>query len=149
MDSSVAAQVTKFPLFHGLTVDGVQFLLERGAHRRLDPGEVLCREGEAPTAVFLLLDGVIDVFVVRNGRDLLLNHAKPGAIVGELAVLCGLPRAASLRAAGAAEVIEWSTDAFRHLLFTNPSLSERIMRQSLRVLVEKEHALVRELCETH
>jgi len=41
-----------------------------------------------------------------------------------------------------AAVLEWSDEAFRTLLLRDPSLSQRIFREALRTLVEKERSLI-------
>jgi len=140
-----AELIVGFPLFAGHTVPGARLLLERGEVREHAAGEVLCREGEAPTFVLLILQGKIRVFVERRGRRLVLNEAGPGTILGELAVLCGMPRSASLEASERLVAVHWTQEAFRRLLLGNAFLSERILGQSLRMLIEKERALIEAL----
>jgi CRP-like cAMP-binding protein len=84
----------------------------------------------------------MQVFVERRHRDLVLNDVGPGTILGELAVLCGIPRSASIRAGENAAVLEWSATTFRSLLLRDVFLSERIFRESLRTLIEKERSLI-------
>ena len=67
----------------------------------------------------------------------MLTDAVPGTILGELAVLCGIPRSASVRASEKSAVLQWSAAAFRSLLLRDVFLSERIFRESLRTLIEK------------
>jgi CRP-like cAMP-binding protein len=106
---------------------------------------MLITEGDGPTFVLLVLAGKLEVFVERDGRDLVLNEAGPGTILGELAVLCGIQRSASVRAIEDSAILQWSAAAFRSLLLQNVSLSERIFRASLRTLIEKEHSLIESL----
>ena len=105
----------------------------------------LSSEGDEPTFVLLVLSGKFEIFVKRQGRDLVLSEAGPGTILGELAVLCGIPRSASVRAIEKSAVLQWSAAAFRNLLLRNAFLSERIFRASLRTLIEKEHSLIESL----
>jgi len=65
--------------------------------------------------------------------------------LGELAVLCGIPRSASVRASEKSAALQWSASAFRSLLLRDAFLSERIFRESLRTLIEKERALIESL----
>jgi CRP-like cAMP-binding protein len=82
------------------------------------------------------------VFVERQGRELVLTDVGPGTILGELALLCGIPRSASVRASEKSAVLQWSATAFRHMLLGDVSLSERIFKESLRTLIEKERSLI-------
>jgi potassium efflux system protein len=122
-------------------------LLEFGEVKEYTAGEVLFREGDRPTCVLLVLTGKLDIFVVRHEQDLILNEAGPGTVVGELAVLCGIPRSASVRASEKSAILQWSALAFRRLLLCEPFLSERIFAQSLRTLIEKERSLIDSLVE--
>ena len=121
--------------------------MEGGTICEHEPGVILCREGDAATFVLLVLSGKVQVFVEREGKMLALAESGPGTILGELAVLCGIPRAASLRASEKVVVLKWSTGDFRRMLVRNTTLSERIMRQSLRTLIEKEQALIGVVCK--
>ena len=142
MNEQYAVLITGFPLFHGFTLDGARMLLECGEVKEYSPGEVLLKEGDNPTFVLLVLTGKMQVFVERQQRDLVLTDAGPGTILGELAVLCGMPRSASVRARENSAALQWSAAAFRSLLLRDAFLSERIFRESLRTLIEKERSLI-------
>ena len=148
MNEQYAATIAGFPLFRGFTSDGAQMLLDCGEVKEYAPGEVLLREGDAATFVLLVLRGTMQVFVERRHRDLILNDVGPGTILGELAVLCGIPRSASIRAGEDAAVLQWTSTTFRNLLLRDVFLSERIFRESLRTLIEKERALIDALVQS-
>jgi potassium efflux system protein len=94
------------------------------------------------TVVLLVLTGNMQVFVERQGRELVLTDVGPGTILGELALLCGIPRSASVRASEKSVVLQWSATDFRHMLLGDVSLSERIFKESLRTLIDKERSLI-------
>ena len=142
MNEQYAVLITGFPLFHGFTLDGARMLLDCGEVKEYLPGEVLLKEGDSPTFVLLVLTGKMQVFVERQQRDLVLTDAGPGTILGELAVLCGMPRSASVRASENSAALQWNAAAFRSLLLRDAFLSERIFRESLRTLIEKERSLI-------
>ena len=142
MNEQYAVSITRFPLFQGFTLDGARMLLESGEIKEYSPGEVLLNEGDSPTFVLLVLTGKMQVFVERQQRDLVLTDAGPGTILGELAVLCGIPRSASVRASENSAALQWNAAAFRSLLLRDAFLSERIFRESLRTLIEKERSLI-------
>ena len=120
----------------------LDMLLDCGEVKEFSPGEMLIKEGDEPTFVLLVLTGKLQVFVLRQQRDLVLTDAVPGTILGELAVLCGIPRSASVRASEKSAVLQWSAAAFRSLLLRDVFLSERIFRESLRTLIERERSLI-------
>lgn len=134
--------IAGFPLFAGYTPHGAKMLLERGEVRELHAGGLIFKEGDAPDRVLLVLTGKLQVFVERQGRELVLTEAGPGTIVGELAVLCGIPRSASVRAVETSAVLHFPAATFRSVLLGDAFLSERIFRQSLKTLIEKERSLI-------
>jgi len=142
MSDNYAKLITSFPLFHGFTTDGAKRLLSSGEVKECAADEVLMKEGDAADFVLLLLTGGLEVFINRSGNDVVLTETKPGTITGELAVLCGIPRSASVRTKDASAILKWEDEAFRTLLLRDPHLSQRIFSQILRTLVDKERALI-------
>src|SRR5262245_62783864 len=105
MSENYSELIPKFPLFKGFTSNGAKRLLDAGEVKQHEAGAVLLKEGDAADFVLLVLTGALEVFVDREGQHLALNEAEPGDILGELAVLCGIPRSASVRAKNDAAVL--------------------------------------------
>jgi len=145
MDDQYAELIAGFPLFKGFTVNGTKRLLNAGVVKDHPAGAVLLKEGDNSDFVVLVLSGKLEVYVERAGKNLVLTEANPGTILGELAMLCGMPRSASVQAKENSTVLEWPDEAFRTLLLRDPSLSQRIFGQALRTLVEKEKSLIESL----
>lgn len=148
MNEQYAEMITRFPLFQGYTLHGAQMLLDCGEVKEYSSGEVVLKERDTPTCVLLLLTGKMQVFVERQGRDLVLTDVGPGTILGELAVLCGIPRSASVRASERTAALQWNAKAFRNMVLSDVFLSERIFRESLRTLIEKEQSLINSLMQS-
>ena len=142
MSEQYAELITTFPLFEGFTANGTKRLIDAGEVKDLAAGEVLLNEGDAADFAVLVLAGTIEVFVERDGQNLILTEASPGTILGELALLCGIPRSASARAKENSTVLRWSDETLRTLLLRDRSLAQRIFRQALRTLVDKERSLI-------
>ena len=69
--------------------------------RKLEPGEMLLREGERSGQLFVLIEGMLQVY--RGEVEIVLVD-EPGAVFGEMAVLLDRPHTASVRAETAALV---------------------------------------------
>ena len=145
MNENYAELITTFPLFKGFTANGTKRLIDAGEVKQHAAGQVLLKEGDSSDFVLLVLSGQLEVFVEREGKHLVLTDANAGTIIGELAMLCGTPRSASVQAKENSAVLEWPDEAFRTLLVRDPSLSQRIFGQALRTLVDKEKSLIETL----
>jgi CRP-like cAMP-binding protein len=142
MSEQYAELITTFPLFEGFTANGTKRLLDAGEVIEHERGNGLMAEGDNSDFVVLVLTGRLEVFVERDGQHFVLTEAGPGTILGELAMLCGTPRSASVRAKEKSTVLQWSDEAFRTLLLRDPSLSQKVFGEALRTLVEKERSLI-------
>ena len=148
MIEEYATIITGLPLFKGYTSDGAKRMLSSGEIKSVSSGEVLFKEGDPPAFVLLVLKGKLQVYVERHGRDMVLTDAGPSKLLGELSVLCGIQRSASVRVVEDSTFLQWEAAEFRGLLVKDVFLSERIFRESLRTLIDKERALIESLTES-
>ena len=147
MNAQHVELIRGIPIFAGFTEHGAQRLLEAGTVEEYPAETLLFQEGDPPAFVLLVLAGRLKVFVNRSGQQLTLIEATPGSLLGELAVLGSMPRAASVRTMEKTTVLKWTDAAFRRLLLGNAFLSERIFAASVRMLIEKEQALIQALIQ--
>jgi CRP-like cAMP-binding protein len=145
--SEIASIVRSMPLFAGFTVAGAQRLIDMGEVKEHAAGEQLCKEGDAANSVLLIISGKLRAYVERGGAELVLADFSAGSIMGEIAVLCGLPRSASVRALDRSTVLYWNENTFYRLLLGDVLLSHRIFSASLRLLIEREKAMIESLTE--
>ena len=90
---------------------------------RLGEGETLFERGDAGDGCYWLRRGVLAVCVASaTGEQRILAILGPGAIVGELAMIDGLPRSASVQAVRDCELTFVSRAAFTEMLRRNPEL---------------------------
>lgn len=96
---------------------------------RLGEGETLFERGDTGDGCYWLRRGVLAVYVVSaTGEQRILAILGPNAIVGELAMIDGLPRSASIRALRACELNFISRAAFTDMLRRHPELYSDIVK---------------------
>jgi NTE family protein len=100
-------------------------LAASGARRALAAGDWLFRAGEPGASLYLVLSGRLEV--VGDGGAVLRELAR-GAAVGELALLTGEPRSASVRARRDSELLELGATAFDAVLNRDPALPRALAR---------------------
>ncbi len=109
--------VEGLPLFSRLP-EGVRAALARAARERhLEAGAWLLREGDQAHSLFLVRTGRLEVIV----GDLVVRELGPGDVVGELSVLTGGQRSASVRARRDSTVSEVSQDDFHAAMGAAPA----------------------------
>jgi ATP/ADP translocase/HEAT repeat protein len=97
-------------------------------------GEVIMREGEPGDELMCLVEGEVDVLRGAGTPDEQhLNRLGPGAYVGDMAVLDGAPRSATVVALTPVRVLVLGGDRLRELVQDMPELAFDLMR----VLVER------------
>jgi CRP/FNR family cyclic AMP-dependent transcriptional regulator len=90
---------------------------------KLREGETLFERGDAGDGCYWLRGGVLAICVSSaTGEQRILAILGPGAIVGELAMIDGLPRSASVLAVRDCELTFVSRAAFTELLHRHPEL---------------------------
>ena len=90
---------------------------------RLEPGTELTRQGDAGDAFYVIIDGRAEVKVDGEGA----GEMGPGEYFGELALLDGQPRSATVVAASELEVAVLGIRMFRTLLREFPDLSTQLL----------------------
>ncbi len=84
-------------------------------------GETLIRQGEAGDCLYFLISGRLRVVFERpdGGEDLIGDRTR-GEIFGEMAVLTGETRAATVRAVRDSDLVRVSTERFNRLVDEHP-----------------------------
>ena len=132
---SVRDVLQRNALLEGARNDTLQ-LMEHGARvRHLDRGAMLMYEGDRPTSVFFIADGLLRSFTTSSdGAEPTLTVLLPGDHVGELGVIDGTARSASVAALRRTTVIEVSGATFRAALDADVAIYRTLVTQLSRRL---------------
>ena len=125
--TNVLAEV---PLFAGLGERQRRKVASLAGIRRFADGAPLARHGEPGDALYVVLDGTVSVR--RRGRP--TRTLGIGSIVGELALLDGGPRTASVVAEGEVVTLTVPASRFRTLLRSEPAIAIGIAEELARRL---------------
>lgn len=120
-----AAHWRPFPLFGTL---GEDILSEFSAETRIkvwSAGEVIFRRGDASTFLVGLSEGRVKLSLLSaGGRELLLRHAGPGDLLGEIACLDGAERSADATTVTRVTGLVVTRETFRQIARRHPALYE-------------------------
>jgi cGMP-dependent protein kinase 2 len=112
----------------GLAAADIEELLATARIESVKAGEAIIAEGEQGRDVFVVNQGSMVVEKSIGGRPVFLSYLPAGSYVGEMALIDGGPRTATVRAAIKSEVIRLDGDSFARLLERKPELLARARR---------------------
>lgn len=103
-------------LFRGLSTEEVREIVRVCEQRTVEAGERLFAQGDGARALYMIQSGEFEVSATTDfGGDLTLAHLGPGAVVGEMALLEGGERSATVEALSECVIFELSHEAFNAL----------------------------------
>jgi CRP-like cAMP-binding protein len=121
--------LAEVPLFAGLSPAAREALTRAGRVRRYPAGQVLCSEGDPGEALYVLEQGRLRVSrLTAGGQEAVLAVVEAPAALGELALLDGAPRDATVTAQGPVVVRLVPRAAFLALLRSEPAAVEGLLR---------------------
>jgi CRP-like cAMP-binding protein len=117
---------------------------------RFETGQVICREGEPGDALYIVAGGVVEATTqsADHTQSRSVAYLHRGAFFGELGVLTGQPRMATLCACQEVKLFRFEKEKFLKLLRTIPEFGDfftRILAQRLRAASSEAHHAVYEL----
>ncbi len=113
-------------LFKTLSDDQLDALLPRGRLIHFGRGEKLIEQGDEGTSMFILVTGQANVIVERNGQPTHVASLRSGDCFGEMSLLTGERRSATVQAHTDCEVVEIGKPVLAHSLKENPDLLTKL-----------------------
>jgi CRP-like cAMP-binding protein len=131
------------PLFAKIEPAKLKLLAFTSEHLEFAPGETLCRQGEAGDAAYIVLDGRADVVVETRDGPVTVASIGRNDIVGEIAILCDVPRTATVQATTPLAALRVSKEGFFKLVEQFPQIAIEIMGE----LASRLHQTTQRLTE--
>ncbi|MFO1241002.1 MAG: Crp/Fnr family transcriptional regulator [Sphingomonadaceae bacterium] len=133
--SELAASLPQGSLFSACRADELADLLALSTRHDMKKGQTLLLQGDPGDQVLILLSGNAKVtMVAMNGREITLDYADPGALLGEIAVLDGGERSASVIALSSGSYLRLSRAAFEAFIERQPGVAWRLLKELARRL---------------
>ena len=130
------------PLFADLSDEDLEQLYRMARTVSFKPGELVFEEDSPGDALYVILDGELEVTKRRDGQDVVLAVRRAGEFIGEMSVLERAPRSASVRALQESRLLVISQSAFQTLLSCSPSAHLRVLHTMTSRLRSTESMLV-------
>lgn len=130
-----AALLKQVPLFAGLSGRDVRSLAGITERVHFGAGRTVVQNGSRGTAFYVILEGEAKVMAGYSGRA--RAHLGPGDFFGELALIDGRPRTASVIAETSLVTARIARAEFRKMLLRQPGVALKILEELSRRLRER------------
>lgn len=134
------------PLFGELSADGLADVVKIMQIQHLEPGQALFHQGDVGDAWYVVFGGEVEVSREGNyGRARPVARMGPRACFGEMAVLDGSPRSATVAAVDETVLLRFPRGAFQELLSEGNLAAHQLVLGMARVLCERQRRLTGEV----
>jgi len=126
-EHELMADLRQVDWLRGLNDEELRMLVPSVQVRQFGSGEMLIREGEQGDSLFIFRSGTAELFGrTADGQNRHLANYERGDFTGEMALMTGEPRTASVRATTDVEVIEMDREGFTRLFKEHPQVAAGI-----------------------
>lgn len=119
----------RIPLFSGIDPAKLKLLAFASERMDYDEGQNLFRQGEVGDAAYVIVNGIADIIVETDDGEIPVAEFKDNAFIGEIAILCDVPRTATVRAQTKLSVLKVKKEHFLGLIRDFPELGIEVMRE--------------------
>ena len=135
------SDLSKSPLFQGLSDDELQQLMDNAKPVSLRAGEVLMRQGEAGDSAFVVVKGEFAIHKQSGQSVIKIDVRNPGDVLGEMALLSQAPRSATVTAVTDCETLCISKEVFENLLSTSSTAALAVLHWVMNRLSQNDALL--------
>ena len=126
--NNVAEMLSKNALFCDLTPAELSTLTSNMGKMEVKGKQTVCHQGEKGERFYVLVNGLLKVIAnTEDGQEVVLSILGPGMTFGELAVLDGKPRSASIVASIASSLVYIDRHVFSEFLMAHPGVRDKII----------------------
>ncbi|KAK1375854.1 Potassium channel [Heracleum sosnowskyi] len=129
--------VDKVYIFNGVSNDLLFQLVAEMKAEYFPPREDVILKNEAPTDMYILVTGSVDLITQRNGAEMFVRELKAGDVFGETGVLCYRPQLFTARTTRLSQLLRLSRTVFLNLIQANVGDGTIIMNNCLQHLSEQ------------
>jgi len=124
----------RVPLFQPIEPRRLKLLAFTSERLQFNPGQDIVVQGEPGDAVYIILAGQADVLIDNAGQMIPVARLEDNAVIGEIAILTGVARTATVRAVGDLTALRIGKETFFKLITDIPDIGMEIMKELARRL---------------
>ncbi|MDP1753529.1 MAG: cyclic nucleotide-binding domain-containing protein [Reyranella sp.] len=117
------------PIFSKIEPAKLKLLAFTSERLNFAGGQEVCHQGDLGDAMYVILGGTADVLIDTPGGQIAVAEMKKNSFFGEIAILCDVPRTATIKARESLATLKISKDMFYRLVAEFPQMAVEIMRE--------------------
>ncbi len=141
--NTITEHLNRVSIFAPLSADETEQLANASISRIYAPAEAIVRQGNEGNSMFVILRGSVRVQIPEGSYQKTINRLGKDDFFGEMSLLTGEPRSASVIAEEETEVLQIKKEALKPIFENNPDLVKTIVE-----LIEERRALLASIEET-
>ena len=138
--NNIAESLNRIPIFNPLSDEEIEQLANASTSRVYAPGEAIVRAGQVGNSMFVIINGSVKVQITENDYQKTVNTLAEEDFFGEMSLLTGEPRSASVIAIVETEVLRIDKNGLKPILEANPQLVSIISE----LIEERKQALIKD-----
>lgn len=119
----------RIPLFAQIDPSKLKLLAFTSERIVFEADQVVFKQGDEGDAAYVIMEGEADVLVNASAGEIVLATVGRNDFVGEIAILCDVPRTATIRAKSQLETLKVNKETFIRLMSEFPEMSIEVMRE--------------------
>lgn len=136
------------PLFAKLEPAKLKLLAFTSERLTFDVGQPLFQQGDMGDAAYIVMDGAADILINTPKGQVKVANLGRHQIIGEIAILCDVPRTATVVASQPTTTLKINKDTFFRLINEFPQIAVEIMRELARRLEKTNEQLRQAVSKT-
>lgn len=119
----------RVPMFSKIATSNLKLLAFASERLCFDDGDVLFEQGDQGDSAYIIIGGHVEVVLNSPSGPVVVATLGENQIVGEIAILCDIPRTATVRAAGQMTSLRITKDVFLKLSIEFPHMALEVMKE--------------------
>jgi CRP-like cAMP-binding protein len=117
------------PIFSKVEPAKLKLLAFTSERVNFTAGQEVCHQGDPGDTMYVILGGTADVLIDTPGGQIAVAEMKRNSFFGEIAILCDVPRTATIKAKEPLSTLKITKDMFYRLVAEFPQMAVEVMRE--------------------
>jgi CRP-like cAMP-binding protein len=119
----------KIPLFASVDPGKLKLLAFASDRKNYKDGQNVFKQGDVGDAAYAIIEGCAQVIIETPSGEVPVAELGSNEFIGEIAILCDVPRTATIRAKGDLQTLKIKKEHFVGLISQSPNLGIEVMRE--------------------